>query len=157
VFRIEREVEELSSGKQRREVSYGITSLKREEASAARLMEIVSGHWGIENGLRYRKDKTLREDACRLKRGEAAQVMAVINNLITGLVLKQGIRKLAGARRKYSAYRVEALNLVFTPVVLLCNCPGCLSFTIAPCAHLGYSCASFCPSWISQRKQPEIL
>lgn len=112
VFRIEREVEEISTGKQRREVSYGITSLKREEASAARLMEIVRGHWAIENGLHYRKDKTLKEDACRLKRGEAAQVMAVINNLIIGLVLRQGIRNLAWARRRYSAYPLEALNLV---------------------------------------------
>lgn len=112
VFRIEREVEDLSTGKQRREVSYGITSLKREEASAARLMEVVRGHWGIENGLHYRKDKTLREDACRLKRGEAAQVMAVINNLIIGLVVKQGMRNLAWARRIYSAYPLEALKLV---------------------------------------------
>ena len=112
VFRIEREVEELSTGKQRREVSYGITSLTKEEASAGRLMQIVRGHWRIENGLHYRKDKTLREDACRLKRGEAAQVMAVINNLIIGLVLKQGMRNLAGARRIYSAYPLEALNLV---------------------------------------------
>lgn len=112
VFRIEREVEEISTGKQRREVSYGVTSLMREEASAARLMEVVRGHWGIENGLHYRKDKTLREDACRLKRGEAAQVMAVINNLIIGLVLKQGMRNLAWARRMYSAYPLEALKLV---------------------------------------------
>ena len=54
--------------------------MTREEASAARLMEIVRGHWGIENGLHYRKDKTLREDGCRLRRGEAAQAMAVIAN-----------------------------------------------------------------------------
>jgi predicted transposase YbfD/YdcC len=112
VFKIEREVEEISTGKQRREVSYGITSLKREEASAERLMEIVRGHWAIENGLHYRKDKTLREDACRLKRGKAAQVMAVINNLVVGLVLRQGIRNLARARRRYSAYPMEALNLI---------------------------------------------
>jgi predicted transposase YbfD/YdcC len=112
VFRIEREVEEISTGKQRREVSYGVTSLRSEEASAARLMEIVRGHWAIENGLHYRKDKTLKEDACRLKRGEAAQVMAVINNLIVGLVLRQGMKNLAEARRRYSAYPLEALNLV---------------------------------------------
>ena len=112
VCRFEREVEEISTGKQRREVSYGVTSLMREEASAARLMEVVRGNWGIENGLHYRKDKTLREDACQLKRGEAAQVMAVINNLIIGLVLKQGMRNLARARRMYSAYPLEALKLV---------------------------------------------
>lgn len=112
VFKIEREVEEISTGKKRSEVSYGITSLSRREASAERLMEIVRGHWGIENGLHYRKDKTLREDGCRLKRGDAAQVMAVINNLIIGLVLRQGKRNLAEARRRYSAYPLEALNLI---------------------------------------------
>jgi predicted transposase YbfD/YdcC len=112
VFKIERRVEEISTGHRREEVSYGVTSLKREEASASRLMEIVRGHWGIENGLHYRKDKTLKEDGCRLKVGEAAQVMAVINNLIIGLVLKQGIKNLAAARRSYSAYPLEALNLI---------------------------------------------
>lgn len=112
VFKIEREVEEMSSGKRRREVSFGITSLRREEASASRLMEIVRRHWGIENGLHYRKDVTLKEDACRLRRGEGAQVMAVINNLIIGLVLRQGKKNLAEARRRYSAYPIEALNLI---------------------------------------------
>jgi predicted transposase YbfD/YdcC len=112
VFKIEREVEEISSGKQRREVSYGVSSLTREEASAARLMEIVRGHWGIENGLHYRKDKTLREDGCRLRRGEAAQAMVVINNLVVGLVLRQGRKNLAAARRYYNAYPLEALNLI---------------------------------------------
>ncbi len=112
VFKIEREVEEISTGKKRSEVSYGVTSLRREEATAERLMEIVRRHWGIENGLHYRKDKTLGEDGCRLKVGEAAQVMAVINNLIIGLVLRQGINNLAAARRSYSANPLEALNLI---------------------------------------------
>jgi predicted transposase YbfD/YdcC len=112
VFKIEREIEEISTGKKRSEVSYGVTSLTREEATAKRLMEIVRGHWGIENGLHYRKDKTMREDGCRLRIGEAAQVMAVINNLIIGLVLRQGTRNLAEARRIYSAYPLEALNLI---------------------------------------------
>jgi len=112
VFKIEREVEEISTGKKRSEVSYGVTSLSRKEATAERLMEIVRRHWGIENGLHYRKDKTLREDGCRLKVGEAAQVMAVINNLIIGLVMRQGISNLAAARRRYSANPLDGLNLI---------------------------------------------
>ena len=112
VFRIEREVEEISTGKKRSEVSYGVTSLTSEEATAERLMEIVRGHWGIENGLHYRKDKTLGEDCCRLRGGGAAQVMAVINNLIIGMVLRQGISNLAAARRGYSANPLEGLNLI---------------------------------------------
>ena len=49
VFKIEREVEEISTGKSRKEVSYGVTSLSRKEASADRLLEIVRKHWGIES------------------------------------------------------------------------------------------------------------
>lgn len=112
VLKIERRVEEISTGHRREEVSYGVTSLMREEASASRMMEIVRGHWGIENGLHYRKDKTLKEDCCRLKVGEEAQVMAVINNLVIGLVLRQGIKNLAAARRSYNANPLEALNLI---------------------------------------------
>lgn len=112
VFKIERRVEALTTGKRREEVSYGVTSLTREEASARRLMEIVRGHWGIENGLHYRKDKTMKEDGCRLRRGKAAEVMAVINNLIIGLVLGGGMKNLARARRIYNANPLQALNLI---------------------------------------------
>lgn len=112
VFKIERSVEEISTGKRRLEVSYGVTSLSKQEATAYRLMEIARGHWGIENGLHYRKDKTLKEDGCRLSIGTAAQAMAVINNLIIGLVLRRGISNLAAARRNYSAYPLEALNFI---------------------------------------------
>jgi hypothetical protein len=47
-----------------------------------------------------------------LKVGEGAKVMSVINNLIIGLVLKQGISNLSAARRIYSAKPLEALNLI---------------------------------------------
>jgi len=112
VFKIEREVEQLSSGKKRSEVSYGISSLSRKQANARKLLETVRKHWMIENGLHYRKDCTLREDYCRLRIGEAAQAMAVINNLIVGLALRQGFKYLPDARRKYNAQPLEALKLI---------------------------------------------
>jgi len=112
VFKIERRVEEVTTGKVREEVSYGVTSLRREEATASRLMEIVRGHWEIENGLHYRRDKTMKEDECRLRRRKAAEVMAVINNLIIGMVLGEGMKNLARARRHYCARPLEALDLI---------------------------------------------
>ena len=112
VFKIEREVEELTTGKRRSEVSYGITSLSQQEADAARLLAGRRQHWQIENGLHYRRDKSLREDASRLRTGQAAQAMAVINNLVVGLVLGQGQRNLPDARRHYSARPLEALQLI---------------------------------------------
>ncbi|MFO0928352.1 MAG: ISAs1 family transposase [Gemmataceae bacterium] len=49
------------------EVVYGITSLGREQADAARLLGLVREHWGIENGCHYRRDVTLGEDASRVR------------------------------------------------------------------------------------------
>lgn len=112
VFKIEREVEEISTGKKRSETSYGVTSLSAKKANAERLLEIVRKHWQIENGLHYRRDWTLREDYCRLRIGDAAQAMAVINNLIIGLALRQGFRYLPDARRKYNAEPLEGLKLI---------------------------------------------
>lgn len=112
VFKIEREVEEVKSGKKRSETSFGITSLSGKDADARKLLEIVRKHWQIENGLHYRNDWTLREDYCRLRIGEAAQAMAVINNLIVGLALRQGFKYLPDARRKYSAQPLEGLKLI---------------------------------------------
>ncbi|HKQ04645.1 MAG TPA: transposase family protein [Blastocatellia bacterium] len=41
---IEREVEKLTSGKKRNEVSYGVTSLSYKQANALKLLEIVQKH-----------------------------------------------------------------------------------------------------------------
>ena len=112
VMKIEREVEELSTGKKRSETVYAVTSLTSKEATGERLLAIVRKQWMIENGLHYRRDWTLREDYCRLRIGEAAQAMAVINNLIVGLALRQGFKYLPDARRKYSAHPLEGLKLI---------------------------------------------
>lgn len=112
VFKIEREVEELTSGRKHSEISYGVTSLSGRQANADRVLEIVRKHWMIENGLHYRKDRSLREDYCRLRIGDGAQAMAIINNLVVGLVLREGFKYLPDARRKYNAQPLEGLKLI---------------------------------------------
>ena len=56
----------------------GITSLSPERADATRLLTLTRGHWGIENGLHYRRDVTMGEDASRIRKGTAPQVMAAL-------------------------------------------------------------------------------
>jgi len=112
VYKIEREIEQLKTGKRRSEISYGITSLKRQEADAGRLLGIRRKHWEIENGLHYRRDWSLKEDYCRLKTGDAAQAMAIINNLVIGLVRQAGFQYLPDGRRTYSAQPLAALKLI---------------------------------------------
>lgn len=112
VFKLERHITRSADGKTSCEVVYGITSLPADEASPARLLTLNRSHWGIENGLHYRRDETLREDWCHLKGGQAPRAMAVLNNLIVGLVLHLGWTNLPEARRYYDAHPAEARRLV---------------------------------------------
>ena len=83
---------------------YAITSLPPMEADAERLLELTRSHWGIENGLHYRRDVTFKEDACRMKSHPAAEALAVCNNLAVGLIRYAGWNNVAEARRFYDAY-----------------------------------------------------
>ncbi|MCA1607300.1 MAG: ISAs1 family transposase, partial [Acidobacteria bacterium] len=112
VFRVERKREELSTGKKLSGVAYGLTSLRAEAASASKLLELNRGHWGIENGLHYRRDVTFHEDQCRMKSRRVAQVMAAMNNLVIGLIRLAGFENVANGRRWYGAHPEAALNLV---------------------------------------------
>jgi predicted transposase YbfD/YdcC len=112
VFQLEREFEQMNTGKCTQEVVYGITSLSAKEAGAARLLEIVRGHWGIESGLHYRRDVTLREDRSRVRVGQAPHALAVINNLVLGLFARLGYTSAPEARRHLAAHLDEAVNLV---------------------------------------------
>jgi predicted transposase YbfD/YdcC len=98
-FRLERRVWE--QGKASVEVRFGITSLPPEVASARRLLTVARLEWGIENGLHHRRDVTLEEDACQVRRGQAPQVLAALNNTVIGLVLQTGVQNLAAAQRAF--------------------------------------------------------
>jgi len=112
VFRVERLTELVAPGKTRGEVGYGVTSLSAQAAPAGRLLQLVRQHWGIENGLHYRRDVTFREDAGRTKNWNLAQAFAVIHNLVLALLTHAGHTNLAQARRHYSAHPDQALRLL---------------------------------------------
>jgi predicted transposase YbfD/YdcC len=85
--------------KETHEVAYAITSLPAAAADAARLLAVGRGHWRIENGLHYRRDVTLQEDASQVRRGHAPQVLAALNNLVCGLCRRVGLSNLAAVQR----------------------------------------------------------
>jgi predicted transposase YbfD/YdcC len=94
------------------EVVYGITSLGRDEADAGRLLDLVRGHWGIENRLHYVRDETLGEDRCRVRRGAAAQVLAAVRNVVVFLLGKVNPKNKAAATRRLAAHPEEAVALL---------------------------------------------
>ncbi len=114
VFKLERETAILAHGQQRAEVVYGITSLSAAEAGPDRLLAIVREHWGQENGLHYRRDVTLHEDAGRTLDWTVAEAVAILNNLVLALLLRGGRTNAAQERRYYAAHPDEALKRLLT-------------------------------------------
>ena len=122
VYRLERTIQYWRSGKCYRttcEVEFGITSLTRQKASASRLLEIRRAHWGIEAGLHYRRDITLKEDATRMTVGNTGIIMASINNLVLALIQQAKFYNAAQARRWFAANLSRAFSLLTTPSLLL--------------------------------------
>jgi predicted transposase YbfD/YdcC len=112
VFKLERRFINLSTGLVTLETHYGLTSLTSAQAGPERLLALQRTYWGIENGLHYRRDVTLKEDRCRLKIGHAARIMATLNNLVLALILRQQFDYLPQARRRFAAHPLEALHLI---------------------------------------------
>ncbi len=78
------------------EVKYYITSLI---ASAQRLLEVVRGHWSIENQVHWVLDIAFREDDSRLRKGNGAQNFAVLRHIALNL-LKQEQTVKCGIKNK---------------------------------------------------------
>ena len=113
VFKLERRFISTKTGEIKEQVEYGFTSLSREEISPKQLLKQIRSYWGIENSLHYRRDVTLREDRMRMTKGNTAQVMACLNNLIIGLALtKTEFAYLPHARRFFDAHPAQAFALV---------------------------------------------
>jgi hypothetical protein len=89
-----------------------LTSLSPEQAGPEKLLKLFRKYWGIESGLHYRRDVTLREDATHFKDDKAAHNMAILNNLVIGLCLSNGFSNLASARRYFDAHPKAALDML---------------------------------------------
>ena len=118
VYRLERQFQWRRNGRCYRTssaVEFGLTSLPRKQASPLRLLHIRRAHWGIETGLHYRRDFTLKEDATRMTLGNMGKVMASINNLVLALIRQAKFQNAAQARRWFAAHTAEAFALLTTP------------------------------------------
>jgi predicted transposase YbfD/YdcC len=110
VFRLVRTVQE--KGQVRQQVVYGITSLPAQRADAARLLELVREHWAIENRLHWRRDVTLREDHCQVRKGQAPRLLAVLNSFLLALLDGLGITNVARQMRLFDAQPMQAVRLL---------------------------------------------
>lgn len=117
VFQRRRHVHFLKTGKTTEEVVYGITRLSADAAPPKRLLSLYRSHWAIENRLHYWRDVTFHEDDCQRAIGHAPQAIAVLNNLVLGLLRLRGFSAITSARRYFNAFPLQALALILCPVL----------------------------------------
>jgi predicted transposase YbfD/YdcC len=94
------------------ETVYGITSLRREQADATRLLSIVREHWGIENKVFHVRDQTLGEDACRVRTRSAPVVFSTLRNGVINVLQHLGVTNRAAQLRRFCADPVKALDAI---------------------------------------------
>jgi predicted transposase YbfD/YdcC len=80
---------------------YAVTSLGFEQASPARLADLLRGHWAIE-ALHHVRDVTFCEDSSQTRTGAAPTVMACLRNLIIGALSRAGPVNVAAALRRHA-------------------------------------------------------
>jgi len=80
---------------------YAVTSLPFQQASPARLADLLRGHWAIE-ALHHVRDVTFCEDSSQTRTGAAPNVMACLRNLIIGVLSRAGPVNVAAALRRHA-------------------------------------------------------
>jgi len=75
----------LANGSSRESTTYAITSLPRERADAACLLNHLRGRWHIENRGFHVLDVSLGDDANRTRTGHAARALHAIRNMTLNL------------------------------------------------------------------------
>jgi predicted transposase YbfD/YdcC len=109
VMKIERTTRR--KGKEEHEVRYAITS-QGSRTGPDRLLAQVRRHWSIENRLHHVRDVSFGEDASRVRKGAAPQVMAALRNATIGILRGAGWTNIAAGLRHYAWRQDAALALL---------------------------------------------
>ena len=117
VFRLVRQRLLKRSGSVTVEITYGITSLPPQRASAAQLLALARQHWTIENRSHWVRDVVFDEDRAQTRQGRLPHVMATLRNLTIALLRANGYQHIARARRRFAARPHEALDLLGLPAL----------------------------------------
>lgn len=95
------------------EVIHGITSRPGLGLGAGQaLLELVRGHWTIENRLHWVRDVTFDEDRSQIRKGNGPRVMATLRNLAISILRLAGAHYIAKATRWCARDHQRAMRLV---------------------------------------------
>jgi predicted transposase YbfD/YdcC len=101
VAQVIRKTRDLGTRRWQTVTVYAITSLPFQLARPARLADLLRGHWAIE-ALHHIRDVTFCEDDSQVRTGAAPHVMAVLRNLVIGVLSRAGPVNLAAALRRHA-------------------------------------------------------
>lgn len=85
-----------------------------EDLPAKYFNALVRGHWGIENQLHWHLDVTFKEDACRARKGYAAENLSTIRKLALQIIKEYPDKLSLRKRRLKAAYNIEYLIKMIT-------------------------------------------
>ncbi len=105
VPQVRREVEFKKDGRQRQpETIYLITSLRPDQITPQRLLQLNRDYWGIENRVHSVRDVALREDRSRIRKGALPRLLAAISNFALSLLR---LLKVKNIQRRMSQLRFQ--------------------------------------------------
>lgn len=111
VFRIRRQVFNLSDQRLSKEYAHGVTSLDAAQADPEQLLGLVRHHWRVEVNHQVR-DVTWREDHQHAYTGNGPQVMAMIRNLALAILRLTGHRQITRTLQRNAANRTRILTIL---------------------------------------------
>jgi len=121
-FLIERQSIEKKTGKQSRELAYGITSQTPQQANPQRLLATNRSHWCIENSCHYILDWVYDEDRSRIRTGHGPENITRLRRFAIGVIKSKGVRSVAQKMRQLA----RNVRLVFD---YLCMTKNSCAFT----------------------------
>jgi predicted transposase YbfD/YdcC len=111
VFRIRRQVYDLSGQRLSKEYVHGVTSLDADRASAEQLLGLVRHHWRVEINHQIR-DVAWREDHQHAYTGNGPRVMATIRNLALAILRLTGHQQITRTLQRIAADRTLLLSIL---------------------------------------------
>jgi predicted transposase YbfD/YdcC len=104
-----------------REVRYFISSLSLNPEKA---LSVVRQHWFVENQHHWVLDVTFGEDASRIRRGDAAENMAVLRRLALNICKRYANGDSNPKKLKKAGWDDSFREKLIFAQKLLCSCPG---------------------------------
>lgn len=100
-FSVERLSYDKKTGRQCREVAYGITSKTAEQASPEQILRDNRQHWCIENSCHYILDWNYDEDRSRIRKGHGPENMTRLRRFAIGVIKsKKGVKSVSQKMRQ---------------------------------------------------------